>query len=102
MIEHNNALKFYINRNMSSDCFDLYLKRLDRNDGVTIAQNLQFFKFPIGSIVPPLLGLREEEAQNLLEELWATGLRPKEVGTAGQLASVKYHLEDMRKLVFKA
>lgn len=101
MIEYNDLLKFYINRNIASDSFELYLKRLDRGSGISIATNITFIKKPDSFVVPPLANLREEEAQNLLEELWKAGFRPKEVGTAGQLDSVKYHLEDMRKLVFK-
>jgi hypothetical protein len=49
----------------------------------------------------PTFHLTEEEAQYMINALWASGLRPTSVGGPGELASVKYHLEDMRKLVFK-
>jgi hypothetical protein len=40
-------------------------------------------------------------AQALMDDLWTCGLRPSEgSGSAGQLAAVQYHLEDMRRLVF--
>lgn len=100
MIEYNNSLKFYINRNIASDSFELYIKRLDRNSGISIATNITFEKHIPENLASPLTVLRETEAQELLEELWKVGFRPKEVGTGGQIASIKYHLEDMRKLVF--
>jgi hypothetical protein len=43
-----------------------------------------------------------EVAQQLMDDLWRCGLRPSEgTGSAGALAAVKYHLEDMRKIVFE-
>ncbi len=47
--------------------------------------------------------LTPEEAQQFMDELWRTGIRPTEgAGSVGQLAAVNRHLEDMRTLVFKA
>lgn len=44
----------------------------------------------------------EDLAQQLMDDLWRCGLRPTEgKGSAGQLTATEYHLEDMRKLVFK-
>jgi hypothetical protein len=49
----------------------------------------------------PLLSLEQEEAQQLMDELWHCGLRPSEgSGSAGCLAATQRHLEDMRTLVF--
>lgn len=42
------------------------------------------------------------EAQELADQLFAAGIRPSAAaGSAGQLDAVKYHLEDLRTLVFK-
>jgi len=50
----------------------------------------------------PSLRLRLDEAQQLIDELWRAGLRPTEgSGSAGAMAAVERHLEDMRTLVFK-
>lgn len=52
--------------------------------------------------VDPTFRLEMAEAQLLMDDLWNAGLRPTEGhGSAGALAAVKYHLEDMRALVFK-
>jgi hypothetical protein len=38
----------------------------------------------------------------LVDELWICGVRPTEAaGSSGAIGAVKYHLEDMRRLVFK-
>jgi|WetSurSiteA1Bulk_404760.scaffolds.fasta_scaffold173894_2 hypothetical protein len=45
--------------------------------------------------------LDETASQKLMDMLWDTGIRPSAgSGSAGQLSSIQYHLEDMRKLVF--
>jgi hypothetical protein len=56
-----------------------------------------------GQIVPRPSGftLDGSEAQVLMDDLWSAGVRPTEgAGTAGSMAAVKFHLEDMRRLVF--
>lgn len=51
--------------------------------------------------VPPTFKLPDEAAQELMDELWRCGFRPRDgTGSAGALAAVQAHLEDMRKLVF--
>jgi len=50
----------------------------------------------------PLCRLEMEEAQALMDDLWAAGLRPSEgTGSAGALAATQKHLDDMRRLVFE-
>lgn len=50
----------------------------------------------------PPLSLKMPAAQKLMDDLWDCGLRPSEgSGSAGQLAAVQKHLEDMRKLLSK-
>lgn len=50
----------------------------------------------------PVFSLRDEQAQNLIDELWRVGFRPSEgSGSAGSLAATERHLADMRHLVFK-
>lgn len=50
----------------------------------------------------PVLTLDPEVAVQLMDELWRAGVRPTEVGTGGQLDAVRYHLEDMRRIVFSS
>nr|NIV37965.1 hypothetical protein [Anaerolineae bacterium] len=50
---------------------------------------------------PGVFELSPEAAQTLMDDLWASGVRPSEKRQDGAaLEAVKYHLEDMRRLVF--
>jgi hypothetical protein len=49
----------------------------------------------------PTFRLYGHEAQELMDMLWNCGVRPTEVGSAGQLAATERHLADMRRLVFE-
>lgn len=54
-----------------------------------------------GAMISPAVRLRPNEAQALMDDLWACGIRPSEgTGSAGALKATQYHLEDMRRLVF--
>ena len=44
------------------------------------------------------LRLTERDAQRLLQVLWDSGVRPQ--GREAEMAAVKLHLQDMRRLVF--
>ena len=51
---------------------------------------------------PTTCTLSMTAAQKLIDSLWNCGLRPTEgTGSAGAMAAVQKHLEDMRSLVFK-
>lgn len=50
----------------------------------------------------PFATIGETQAQILMDDLWACGLRPTEgKGSAGAMIAVQDHLADMRKIVFK-
>lgn len=90
-------------------------RREDWNNGVSIymrqvilgktgmkAAPVQMVPHELGNIVEPMLMLPIHTAQQLIDELWDCGLRPTEgSGSAGAMAAVQKHLEDMRKLVFE-
>jgi len=55
-----------------------------------------------GLSVEPFLTLQPETIQDFFNQLWQLGFRPKDgTGNSGHIDALKYHLEDMRKLVFK-
>jgi len=54
-----------------------------------------------GAPVGPTLTIKMDEAQTLMDDLWASGIRPTEgTGSAGSLRATEKHLADMRRLVF--
>lgn len=97
---------FYVSRDiLLGDVFSLRLMVKEEQNyydsAKYVATSISFSKHKIGQWVDPLLNLQREEAQQLMDELWNAGVRPVgAAGSAGQLDAVKYHLEDMRKLVF--
>lgn len=90
-------IKFGVQDELWSDRISLRMKHEDRK-----AISVQMVECKPGDTVDPFLYLSREEAQNLVNQLYAAGIQPEQgKGSAGQLAAIKYHLEDMRKLVFK-
>ena len=63
---------------------------------------LEFDPRDEGALIEPCLELDHDAAQQLMNELWKIGIRPKDgSGTVAHVDSMKAHLEDMRRLVFK-
>ena len=55
-----------------------------------------------GTSMPIVMALDDEQTRNLMDELWGAGVRPSSgEGSVGQIGALTYHLDDMRRLVFK-
>jgi len=68
---------------------------------LAVAAPISFQAIEPGQIVEAQLELNPSDAQSLMDQLWACGLRPTEgSGSAGALSAVQAHLADFRKLVF--
>jgi len=66
-----------------------------------VVKVLTFEQMQDGEFVKPTFSLSDRKAQELFNELWNLGFRPVDgTGNGGHLEALKYHLEDMRKLVF--
>ncbi len=77
----------------------VYDTRFGRHAGCEV---MEMRDIPEGERMDETFRLANTEAQELMDSLWQCGVRPSEgTGSAGQLAAVQYHLEDMRKLVFE-
>jgi len=51
--------------------------------------------------VKPMLTLRKDEAQVLMDDLWNCGIRPTDrANDVGELRATKEHLKDMQRIVF--
>ncbi len=100
---------FFAERAIWSDQINIYFRQLTESfDGrktVSFAETATLrtvTENEVGTHTPPFLRLNEDAAQQLIDELWRVGFRPKEgTGSAGSLAATERHLEDMRALVFK-
>src|SRR3990167_8536848 len=95
----NEKLTFFVSRSFEYGGYTVYMKA----NGMIVTDlkiTVDNSKDPTAYVSPPLV-LDEHSAQNLLQELWNAGVRPNNgEGTSAQVDSLKYHLEDMRKLVF--
>ena len=69
---------------------------------LTIKEPLHFEKRDIYEETPQVCNLSKTAAQQLMDDLWACGVRPTEGrGSAGQLVAVQEHLKDMKIIVSK-
>lgn len=92
--------EFVIQQAPGSFGYNLWI-RDKSHEQVAYATTVEFRVIDNGMLLPdPVLKMHREELQLLMDELWRIGIRPTEEGTAGQLGAVKYHLEDMRRLLF--
>lgn len=50
---------------------------------------------------PPAISLSIDDAQQMMDQLWKCGIRPKEgSGSAGSLSATERHLKDMQRITF--
>lgn len=102
----NGQNRMFALKEMWGDRIALYLRNVYTIDGVPkeyIAEPIRLRATTAADegIAPaPMLTLRPEEAQTLMDQLWDCGLRPSEgTGSAGALAATQSHLNDMRRIV---
>lgn len=70
---------------------------------ISVATDVVFTELAEGVRGGPFLEVEAHEAQQLLDELWAAGIRPsQEFGSTGQIGAVQRHLDDMRAIAFHA
>jgi hypothetical protein len=89
-------IRIFVQPNFCCQTIELYIQHngnwIDHFESVQVSE---------GTLPPIALRLSDCQAQDLMDRLWAAGLRPVEGrGSAGALAATERHLEDMRKLVF--
>ena len=74
---------------------------LFRESDTRIAK-LELIETEKGSCIEPTVVLNDQEAQELMDQLYHCGLRPTEGrGSVGQLKATQDHLNDMRSIVAK-
>jgi hypothetical protein len=55
-----------------------------------------------GIVAEPTFHIPTETCQQLMDELWAIGVRPSDNGSPGQIEALKKHMEDLRIVAFHA
>lgn len=81
---------------------EIYVSGYGFREGVFDIKNIEWEEVSQGKYPNESFVISQESAQELINSLWECGLRPAQgAGSAGQLETMKAHLEDMRKIAFK-
>lgn len=68
---------------------------------LSVATNITMKVQGKGVQIEPLFNLRDEAAQELMDDLWNAGIRPSiSMANAQEATALTKHLEDMRKIAF--
>jgi hypothetical protein len=96
-----HPLKSMVIFNPAIRSYELYLYTEERDGSIHAATPAVMERIDEGKeILGPLLRMDPVSAQILIDELWKAGVRPHEIGGAGELAATQRHLDDMRKIAF--
>ena len=100
---NNDSLRFGLQTEIWNDSIAVRIGKGTKGTGAfQVATSIEFLDVEPGLYTAPVMHLSNSEAQELADQLYACGISPSKLaGSTGQLAAVTYHLEDMRKLVFK-
>jgi len=68
-----------------------------------VVRSLTFEETHDRELIKPTFTLSDRSAQDLFNELWNLDFRPADgTGNSGHIEALRYHLEDIRKLVFSS
>ncbi len=96
MLKRSNA-EFFCRRSPLLNAVEVWAQ-----DGDAVFEQVILTTKHEGEMRDPFMAITMESAQKLMDELWHCGIRPTEgAGSAGAMAAVQRHLEDMRTLVFE-
>lgn len=90
-------------RNMIGNTIDLYCFQKGEDGKGRAGQPIEMRPHDANTAADPIARISRNEAQELLDSLYHCGLRPTQEGdSVGALAATQNHLEDMRKIAFRA
>lgn len=96
------ANRIYANKGSFGRGVELYLCNQDSERTALFTQANFVMVEDDGMIHEPTMLLDNKTAQALMDALWSCGIRPNNgEGMDAQVTAIRYHLEDMRRLVFK-
>lgn len=83
--------------------FAIYLFERHKDGSQSVCTGVAMAKADTALYMDPAAHLTKEAAQELLDDLWRSGIRPSVgVSSSGQLEAMQSHITDLRKLAFKA
>lgn len=101
-----DRIRFGVQRNYSSNGFEIYMKDRPHQGGVrSTVKFVDVIRDPVDPAVLPTgapMIITEEEAQNLMDSLWEAGVKPSGgEGHTAHIRALNAHLLDFRKIAFK-
>lgn len=103
----DQGLELFAERSFRRGTVDLFVfqcvpvgEEIER--GRPFATSVNFTRLKEDEVAPaPTMSLNDTAAQQLMDELWRCGVRPRDgTGSAGSLAATEKHLADMRSVAF--
>lgn len=95
------TIKLRCNKNPWSSRVEILIIDVPDRGKTGVARPIVFDKVEDGEIINPSLSIDASAAQELMDSLWFSGVRPSDGnGNVGQLQATERHLQDMRRLVF--
>ena len=94
-----NNIRFVAERNGARRCITLFATCDQGSSGEksVVIPTVELQTMASGEMLPEFMALSFKESQNLMDELFACGVRPSEGGDAsGVVAAKNEHLEDLR------
>lgn len=100
------GLQFFVQYNLPGQCVELFLTK-DHGQYIPLPITMQP-RTNDGSMIDPLLRLKEVEAQGLFDALWKAGLRPSDKANVDDVVAAKdeivvakdEHIADLRRIAF--
>jgi hypothetical protein len=84
------------------DAIGVYMTHRTVEDKQVFAKNIEWEERQEAQLISPIFYMQIQDAQVLMDDLWAAGMRPTEgTGSAGSLSATQKHLEDMRRIAFR-
>jgi hypothetical protein len=98
------VIEFHVEKSIWSDSVTFYAReQINGEWRFLVADGVKVVSVPTGEMAPKFFDLymMGDGAQSLFDGLWKAGFRPHK-GESGiaHVEALRYHLEDMRKLVF--
>lgn len=103
-MEYGKEILIIAERSMASNATNIFVGQLDNNTHKLSRGKVVFEPEEEGVRFEPTLSFKyrdDPRLQQFMDSLWNCGVRPTEIGTAGQLAATQNHLNDMRTIAFK-
>lgn len=96
-----NRLELRAERSILRGGIELYFLAPAHTQGSVLVGSVKYEEQSEHCSAEPTVLLKNSEAQQLVDELWACGIRPTDgAGSAGAMAATENHLADMKQIAF--